>query len=129
MKKFKILLSLTALIALMSLFSTICFANSHTWQQSNHLSIKLGVRDKYGDANTNYTANFVIYAPNNKNYYYSTKGYSDKFTSSTFPADYNELHPAVGDYSWQCYVDGEVVTSGTFRITTNASKSSIEVFY
>ncbi|WP_371378926.1 hypothetical protein [Sporomusa aerivorans] len=123
MKKIQVLILIAMLLLV---HSAISIASSHTWQHSSSPLLKIGLRDKYGNlSNTNYTANFVIYAPNNRTYYYSTKGTSDKWASSIVPDDYKGMALNPGDYSWQCYVDNEMVASGAFRIMQEGIKKSI----
>lgn len=108
--------------------SNIYITNAHHWQYSNNLSLEIGLRDKYGNfQNTIYTANFVVYAPDGKTYYYTAKGSSDNWVRSKVPNDYKGLLLTPGDYSWQCYVDGEVVTSGGFRVSREGFKETISV--
>ena len=115
------------ILLLLLAFPIISVANSaHTWQQSSHPIFEIGIRDKYGNFNNaSYTANFVVYAPKGKTYYYSAKGSNDEWVYSIVPDDYKGLLLNPGDYSWQCYVDDEVAASGGFRVTQEGGRRSI----
>ena len=117
-----------ALLLLLFSSGTPIADSARYWQHTSRLSLEIGIRDKYGNfTNTDYTANFIIYDPNGKPYYYTAHGSSDNFVGSKVPNDYKGLFLKPGDYSWQCYVSGEVVASGGFRVSRDGPRETISV--
>lgn len=109
-------------IALMILFTVAgfyCFARGKTevvWQQSEGVTVQLGVRDKYGALNK-YKALFVVTVKNGKDYQVEKQINSGDWGYVYFPDDF-KVYGEPGDYTWKCFVDGKVVTNGKFSLTT-----------
>jgi len=111
---------IVALVLLSIAISVYCFAEEKTkvvWQQSEGVSVQLGVRDKYGSLKK-YKALFVVKDKNGKEYKVEKDVENDKWGYVYFPDDF-KVYGEVGDYTWKCFVDGKVVASGKFRLTTS----------
>ena len=87
---------------------------SALWQQSETLSIQLGVRDKNA-LSESYTA---VFSAENKEfgivYEAKIKVAKDDWGFVLFPQDFP---PGVkdGNYIWKCTVNGKKISSGTFK--------------
>ncbi len=92
-----------------------------TWQSSESVSVKLGVRDKYGELES-YEALFVVTGPDGKQYKAEKHVSGDEWGFCYFPDDF-DTYAKPGKYSWECIVGGEVVLNGDFEYMTVDSYS------
>jgi hypothetical protein len=94
------------------------------WQTSvekNQNFIDLGIRDKHGDAHQgiNYTAWFIVTAPDGRIYKAQKRVTRDKFGDVRFPRDFRPKITSLkaGNYHWKCVVEGGEVAKGYFQYT------------
>ena len=116
MNKKQLIVALTILFIGVNFY---CFAEERIeaiWQQSEGVSVQLGVRDKYGYLK-NYKALFIVKDENGKEYKIEKNIKGDNCGFVYFPDDF-KVYGEVGDYTWKCFVKGKAVASGKFRLTT-----------
>lgn len=104
-----------------------------SWQYSQSISVRLSVRDKYGDLGS-YKALFVVTDPDGERYKaekdVSGKAWGDVY----FPDDFSYEKPGKyswkpsgrpGRYSWKGIVNGRTVASGRFEYKGFADQARI----
>ena len=93
------------------------------WQYSQSISVRLGIRDKYGDLGS-YKALFVVTDPDGERYKaekdVSGKAWGDVYFPGDFiyekPGKYSwKPYGRPGKYSWKCIVGERTVASGRFE--------------
>ena len=103
----------TSTIILIILISTLAFAQKSSWQQSETISIQLGVRDMNSNL-TEYKAIFKVTEINlDKAVETTITVKADQWGFVNFPEDFG-VDALKGDYDWVCTVDGKIVTYGKF---------------
>jgi hypothetical protein len=92
--------------------------SASTFLKSQAATVKLGVWDKFGDPK-NYTAMFVVTAPNGKENRVQKRVAPDGgWVYVSFPDEFEGGAPDYStftSYKWKCIVDGKVVANGQFQ--------------
>ncbi len=86
------------------------------WQYSEGVSVQLGVRDKNGDS-AKYKALFTVRAKSGRKYTCEKDVEGNQLGYVYFPEDF-KVYGEPGEYTWKCFVNGNVVADGRFRLTT-----------
>ena len=92
------------------------------WQWSESPSVRLGVRDKYGDLG-GYEATLVVTAERTgQRWERKIRVEGDNFGSLNFPDDFAAFDWAqhATRFNWACAVGGKVVTRGRFVLAASA---------
>lgn len=92
--------------------------STSTFLKSESANVRLGVWDKFGEP-TNYTATFVVTAPNGKQKKTQKNVVADEgWVYVDFPNDFEGGAPdysAYAFYQWKCLVGGKEVATGQFQ--------------
>ncbi len=94
------------------------------WLQSESVSVKLGVWDKYGELKS-YSALFVVTDPDGKQYKARAKGDESGWTYVSFPDEFKDergqvigatkSYPSTVIFSWKCIVGDKTIARGKFE--------------
>jgi len=120
-------------------FAQKSLSDEADWQQSAGVSIKLGVRDKYGELES-YSALFVVTDPDGKEYKAMAKGDARSFISSFtyvyFPDGFegeggitvheSKWYPSPVIFSWKCIIGDKTVAKGKFEYQSGFQAKIIE---
>jgi hypothetical protein len=112
--------TLCALFLLLAAFAGAHPQQPVVWQWSERPSVRLSVRDKFGNLG-GYEATFVVTeSPTGRRYEKTINVEGDEFGSVDFPGDFPvDDHGYRGKtYTWQCLVGKEVVRRGRFILAT-----------
>jgi hypothetical protein len=102
-------------------FITGCATQRHTpaailqatWQQSESVSVELGVRDK-SDALASFMAVFEVTGPDGSVHTARARIRDGDFSYVSFPSDF-DTYIIAGRYTWRCLVESNSIASGAFE--------------
>src|ERR1051326_5471592 len=84
-----------------------------TWQQSESISVELGVRDKNNELGS-FMSLFTVTDPDGSEHSARARVRNGDFSYVTFPSDF-DTYEKEGRYSWKCMVASNAVAEGAFE--------------